>query len=183
MMRFWILVCLMGMLVCLTGTASADDRRILDLLLKKGVLTQSEYEEGLKEAGQEPKEGKEEKEATPPPPVGPLKGLKRVPGSIEHLRKNDYKDVFTNVDNVLKHSEKLSVGIVALKAQYNADNTDRKAFSSTADTSNAQNTIRDENGFRIRAAEIYVTGRLTPWSTYYLEMDFARQTEIALNNM
>jgi len=183
MMRCWIVVCMMGMLVCLCGTASADDRRILDLLLKKGVLTQSEYEDVLKEASQEQKEGKEEKETTPPPPVGSLKDLERVPGSIEYLRKNDYKDVFTTVDDVLKHSEKLSVGIVALKAQYNADNTDRKAFSSTTDTSSAQNTIRDENGFRIRAAEIYVTGRLTPWSTYYVEMDFARQNEIALNSM
>ena len=183
MMRFWIVVCMMGMLVGLYGTASADDQRILDLLLKKGVLTQSEYEDALKEAGREQKEGKEEKEATPSPPVGSLKDLERVPGSIEYLRKNDYKDVFTTVDNVLKHSEKLSVGIVALKAQYNADNIDRKAFSSTADTSSAQNTIRDENGFRIRAAEIYVTGRLTPWSTYYVELDFARQNEIALNSM
>ena len=128
MMRFWIVVCLMGMLVCLSGTASADDRRILDLLLKKGVLTQSEYDDMLKEVGQEPKDGKEEKETTPPPPVGSLKDLEGVPGGIEYLRKNDYKDVFTTVDNVLKHSEKLSVGIVALKAQYNADNTDRKAF-------------------------------------------------------
>ena len=183
MMRFWIVVCLMGMLGCLYGTASADDQRILDLLLKKGVLTQSEYEDVLKEAGQEQKEGKEKKEAIPPPPVGSLKDLERVPGSIEYLRKNDYKDVFTTVDDLLKHSERLSVGIVALKVQYNADETDRKAFSSTPDTSSQQNTIRDENGFRLRAAEIYVTGRLTPWSTYYVEMDFARQNEIPLNSM
>ena len=28
-----------------------------------------------------------------------------------------------------------------------------------------------------------MTGRLTPWSTYYVEVDFARQSEIALNSM
>ena len=61
MMRFWIVVCLMGMLGCLCGTASADDQRILDLLLKKGVLTQSEYEDVLKEAGQEQKEERRKK--------------------------------------------------------------------------------------------------------------------------
>ena len=59
MLRFWIVICLMGMLVCLSGTASADERRILELLLEKGVLTQSDYDDMLKDAGQEQKEGKE----------------------------------------------------------------------------------------------------------------------------
>lgn len=69
---------------------------------------------------------------------------------------------------------------MALKVQYNVDQTNSKE-SGIPDTSDSQNTIRDENGFRFRIAEIYVTGRLTPWSTYYTELDFARQKEIPLN--
>ena len=182
-----------------SGTSWADNGdRILDLLLKKKMITQEEYDQIKKEA-KEPFNGSvvEEtlKDATPTvsteeavpggknPPIGSYADLETKPGGIENLRKNGYRNVFTNIDTVLKHSELLSVGIVALKAQYNADNTDRKPSSATADTNNAQNTTRDENGFRIRAAEFYATGRLTPWSTYYVEMDFARQSEIALNSM
>jgi len=185
------IVCLViGLLIGVVGTASADDKRILDLLLKKGVISRGEYEEILKEASALPAdlpklsaESKVEGPAAPAPPIGSYKDMERVPGGIENLRKNDYRNVFTALDSVLKHNERLSVGIVALKAQYNADNTDRKPTSATADTSNTQGTTRDENGFRIRAAEFYVTGRLTPWSTYYVELDFARQSEIVLNSM
>ncbi len=184
------IVCLiMGLLIAVAGTASADDRRILDVLLKKGIINRSEYEEILKEAREAdaPTPTVSAEEAPPgtkrPPPVGSYKDLERVAGGIENLRKNDYRNVFTTLDSILKRNERLSVGIVALKAQYNADNTDRKPSSATADTSNNQGTLRDENGFRIRAAEFYVTGRLVPWSTYYVEVEFARQNEIALNSM
>src|SRR5229473_5526110 len=44
-----------GLLLVAVGTASADDRRILDMLLKKGVIRQKEYDEALKEAVEEPK--------------------------------------------------------------------------------------------------------------------------------
>lgn len=175
--------------IAVAGSASADDKRILDLLLKKGIISRSEYEDILKEAAPPPDppkpsaESKPDDPAAPPPPVGSYADLERVPGGIENLRKNDYRNVFTTLDSVLKHSERISVGIVALKAQYNADNTDRKPSSATADTSNNQGTLRDENGFRIGAAEFYITGRLTPWSTYYFEVDFARQSEIALNSV
>lgn len=189
-------------LVCASiGTSWADDRRILDVLLKKGVISQAEYDEILKEA-KEPFKGplveETEKDGTPAvsteeakpgekklPPVGSYADLERRRGGIENLRKNDYRNVFTTLDSVLKHSERLSVGIVALKFQYNADNTDRKP-GTTADANTAfaglPNGTRDENGFRIRATEFYVTGRLTPWSTYYVELDFARQGEIAPNS-
>jgi len=181
-----------GFLIATVGVASADDRRILDLLLKKGIITRAEYEDVLKEAAEDPSmeskpaapaDSPPAADAPPPPPVGSYKDLERVPGGIENLRKNDYRNVFTTLDSVLKHNERLSIGLVALKAQYNADSTDRKPSSSTADTANNQGTLRDENGFRIRAAEIYVTGRLTPWSTYYMEADFAKQNEIVLNSM
>jgi hypothetical protein len=161
--------------------------RILDLLLKKKIITREEYEQIKKEA-KEPLQGpvveetlKDEtpamstEEAQPgamkKPLVGSYADLETRRGGIESLRKNDYKNVFTTLDSVLNHSERVSVGIVALKAQFNADNTDR--MPGTA----------DENGFRIRAAEFYATGRLTPWSTYYTEFDFARQSEIELNSM
>ncbi len=177
--------------------------RVLELLLKKKLITQEEYDQIKKEA-KEPFKGpvveetlKDEtptvstEEAQPgakkKPPVGSYADLETRRGGIENLRKNDYKNVFTTLDTVLKHSERLSVGIVALKVQYNADNTDRKpigtAAGAAADTNTAQNVARDENGFRIRAAEFYVTGRLAPWTTYYVEVDFARQSEIALNSM
>ena len=180
------------LLLVAVGTASADDRRILDLLLKKGLITRAEYEDVLKEAAAEPVESPKAAAsadsnpnvpAAPAPPIGSYKDLERVPGGIENLRKNDYRNVFTTLDSILKHNERVSLGIVALKAQYNADNTDRKPSSATADTANNQGTLRDENGFRIGAAEFYITGRLTPWSTYYFEVDFARQNEIALNSM
>ncbi|HZC81846.1 MAG TPA: hypothetical protein VE222_09040, partial [Nitrospiraceae bacterium] len=194
----WFLFVGFGIAPC----AWADNGdRILDLLLKKKLITQEEYDQIKKEA-KEPFKGpvveETEKDETPTvsteeakpggkkPPVGSYADLETRRGGIENLRKNDYRNVFTTLDTVLKHSERLSVGIVALKVQYNADNTDRKPGA--ADTGNANfaglpTATRDENGFRIRAAEFYVTGRLTPWSTYYVELDFARQSEIALNSM
>jgi hypothetical protein len=190
-----------GLLIVAVGTASADDKRILDVLLKKGIINRSEYEEILKEAREAdvPVKGpvaretsKEETQVVSTeetqmdgkkPPVGSYKDLEQVPGGIEHIRKAGYRNVFTTLDSVLKHNERVSLGIVALKAQYNADNTDRKPSSSTADTSSTQGTLRDESGFRVRSAEIYVTGRLAPWATYYGEMDFARQNEIVLSSL
>src|SRR5256712_2550565 len=154
-------------------SAWADNEdRILDLLLKKKIITQEEYDQIKKEA-QAPSVSTEE--AKPgekkPAPIGSYKDLETKRGGIENLRKEGYRNVWTDLDTLLKHSERLSIGLVALKAQYNADNTDR--MPGTA----------DENGFRIRAAELYVTGRLMPWSTYYMEVDFARQSEITLNSM
>ena len=169
-------------------SALADNGdRILELLLKKKIITQEEYDQIKKEA-QVPSVSTEE--AKPgekkPAPIGSYKDLETKRGGIENLRKNDYRHVFTTLDSVLKHSERLSIGLVALRVQYNADNTDRKPGTTTdANTAFAglPNGSRDENGFRIRAAELYVTGRLTPWSTYYMEVDFARQSEIALNSI
>src|SRR5437870_1945457 len=184
-------------------SALADNGdRILELLLKKKIITREEYDEIKKEAKEPFKSPTVEetlKDETPTvsteearpgakkkPPVGSYADLETRRGGIESLRKNDYRHVFTTLDSVLKHSERLSIGLVALKVQYNADNTDRKPGTTTdANTAFAglPNGSRDENGFRIRAAELYVTGRLTPWSTYYMEVDFARQSEIALNSM
>src|SRR2546426_11499616 len=147
--------------------------RILDLLLKKKIITPEEYDQIKKEA-KEPAAAPTEPikpSETKPAPIGSYKDLETKRGGIENLRKEGYRNVWTDLDTLLKHSERLSIGLVALKAQYNADNTDR--MPGTA----------DENGFRIRAAELYVTGRLTPWSTYYMEVDFARQSEIALNSI
>src|SRR5437870_2639394 len=45
----------LGTLSVIVTSASADDRRILDVLLKKGIITQKEYDEILKEAAEEPK--------------------------------------------------------------------------------------------------------------------------------
>lgn len=127
-------------------------------------------------------EAQQQKLSSRPPPVGSYKDLEQIPGSIENLRKYDYKNVFSTLDSVLKRSERLSIGLVALKVRYNVDQTNSKE-SGIPDTSESQDTIRDENGFRISDAEFYVTGRLTPWSTYYTELDFARQKEIPLNSM
>lgn len=50
------IVCFMlGLLIISVGTASADDKRILDIMLKKGVITRIEYDEILKDAAEEPK--------------------------------------------------------------------------------------------------------------------------------
>ncbi len=126
------------------------------------------------------------KTAPGPSPIGSEQDLATVPGGIENLRKRDYRDVFTSLEDVAKHSERLSVGIVALKAQYIADSTKISPGTSpgTVDPAPlAPVPRRDKNGFRMRAVEFYATGRLTDWSTYYAEFDFARQNEIALNAM
>lgn len=201
-MKRGVMALAVGLLVVGIGmelSALADDKRILDILLKKGVINQAEYEEILKEA-QAPftpverpplKEGISDVSTEtgpteadkPAPPIGSYKDLERTPAGIEDLRKNGYRNVFSTLDSVLKRSERLSVGIVALRMAFQADSVDRKPSSATADTSDSQGTTRDETGFRVRTAELYITGRLTPWSTYYLEVDFARQTEIALNSV
>jgi hypothetical protein len=181
--------------VILPPPARAQDKATLDLLLKKGIITQQDYDDVMKGSqalSKGPTDPEPLKDTTPATstetgpgrhPVGSYKDLERVPGGIEHLRKNGYRNVFTTVDSLLKRSERLSVGIVALRVAYQAENVDRKPSSSSLDTAERQNTTRDENGFRIRTAELYITGRLTPWSTYYMEVDFARQTEIALNSI
>jgi hypothetical protein len=195
---------LVGILLaaCLSGPlAWAQDKATLDLLLKKGIITQQDYDDVMKEA-REPFKGptvreplKDETPATSTettqpgekraPPTGSYKDLETKRGGIENLRKEGYRNVWTSLDTMLKHSERISFGLVALKAQYVADNTDRKPGTDVDPATGFGGAIptRDENGFRIRAAELYVTGRLTPWSTYYAEVDFARQSEIALNSM
>src|SRR5438105_10665773 len=121
--------------------AWALDKETLDLLLKKGVITQREYDEimkGHEEASKGPVTREPLKGTTPvtstetgpgPHPVGTYKDLERIPGGIENLRKEGYRNVFTTIDNVLKHSERLSVGIVAMKVQDVADNSGRKPGS------------------------------------------------------
>src|SRR2546426_2920757 len=121
--------------------------RILDLLLKKKIITQEEYDQIKKEA-KEPFKGSvvEEtlKDETPTvsteeaqpgakkkPPVGSYADLETRRGGIENLRKNDYWHVFTTLDSVLKYAERLSIGLVASKVQYNADNADREPGSTT----------------------------------------------------
>src|SRR5712692_1344232 len=54
-MRLKIAALVLAILPVMVTTASADDRRILDVLLKKGVITQKEYDEILKEAAEERK--------------------------------------------------------------------------------------------------------------------------------
>jgi len=54
-MRLKIASLVLAILPVIVTSASADDRRILDVLLKKGIITQNEYDEILKEAAEEPK--------------------------------------------------------------------------------------------------------------------------------
>src|SRR5437867_12496016 len=78
-----------GMLPLLGGPGWADDRSILDLLLKKGVITQKDYEEILKGTTEKDKPSKPEKEEQPQaepqkkaPPVGSYKDLEKIEGEI-----------------------------------------------------------------------------------------------------
>src|SRR5437660_136298 len=115
---------------CLFGPlAWAQDKATLDLLLRKGIITQQEYDEAMKEAKEPLKDTTPviSTETSPGPhPIGSYKDLERVSGGIENLRKERYRNVFTTLDSVLKHNERVSFGIVALKAQYIVDNTERK---------------------------------------------------------
>src|SRR5947199_2980110 len=54
-MRLKVAALVLAILPVIVTSASADDRRILDVLLKKGIITQKEYDEILKEAAEEPK--------------------------------------------------------------------------------------------------------------------------------
>jgi len=54
-MRLKVAAFVLAILPVIVTSASADDRRILDVLLKKGIITQNEYDEILKEAAEEPK--------------------------------------------------------------------------------------------------------------------------------
>src|SRR5205085_4786390 len=75
------------------------DKETLDLLLKKGVITQREYDEimkGHEEPLKAPVTKEPLKDTTPttstetglgPHPVGTYKDLERIPGGIENLRK------------------------------------------------------------------------------------------------
>src|SRR5205823_8908693 len=87
--------------------AWALDKETLDLLLKKGVITQQEYDEIMKvhkEPLNEPTAREPLKDTTPvtstetgpgPHPVGSYKDLEQIPGGIENLRKEGYRNVFT----------------------------------------------------------------------------------------
>src|SRR2546426_4429114 len=96
--------------------------RILDLLLKKKIITQEEYDQIKKEA-KEPFKGSvvEEtlKDETPTvsteeaqpgakkkPPVGSYADLETRRGGIENLRKTGYRNVWTDLDTLLKHQER-----------------------------------------------------------------------------
>jgi hypothetical protein len=184
----------------ISGIAWAEDKRILDILLKKGIINRAEYQELLQEATEQEKPADQPEIVKPPvppaqqppktrpSPIGSYKDLEKTEGGIEDLRKREYRGVFTTLDSILKHSERINLGLVALKVQYVADNTDRKPGTNpgTIDPATglaAALPTRDENGFRVRAAEIYVTGRLTPWAIYYFETDFSSQSEIVLRSM
>src|SRR2546428_3608490 len=107
----------LGILVLLFGAGQglwALDKDTLDLLVRKGVITQREYDEIIK-GHEEPLTGpvtrEPLKDTTPttstetgpgPHPVGTYKDLERIPGGIENLRKEGYRNVFTTIDNVLK---------------------------------------------------------------------------------
>ena len=176
-------------LVLVSGEPSAwadNGEQILDLLLKKKVISQEEYDQIKKEA----KEPAAAPTQTPEPPEGKLapigsyKDMETRRAGIENLRKEGYRNVWTSLDTLLKHSERVSVGVTALKVQYRADNTDLKPGTASDPATGFAGTVptRDENGFRITRAEFYITGRMMPWATYYAEADFSRQSEIVMNN-
>ena len=83
---------LLLVIIAITSETFADDKRILDILLKKGVISRTEYEEILKEASEEGKAGQQTDVGVPPPaaakspekvpPVGSYKDLERVGGGI-----------------------------------------------------------------------------------------------------
>ena len=106
------IVCfVIGLLVVTVATAAADDKRILDVLLKKGIINRSEYEQILNEAREAdtPFKGpvvqetyknetptvstEEAKPGGKKPPVGSYADLERVPGGIENLRRSEERRV------------------------------------------------------------------------------------------
>src|SRR5581483_444586 len=166
------------------AASSAADEELLKILLANGAISQAQYATLRHKTTQETSTTAHV--ASAPPPIGSEQDLATVPGGIENLRKNDYRDVFTSLENVATHTERFSMGLTALKAQYIYDSTKINLGTSPGTIDPAPLAAvprRDKNGFRIRAAEFYATGRLTEWSNYYVEFDFARQNEIALNSM
>src|SRR5438874_6663442 len=109
MRRGWKVFAAAVLLVLVSGEPSAwadHGERILDLLLKKKVISQEEYDQIKKEAKEPaaaPSEAIKPSE-TKQAPIGSYKDLETKRGGIENLRKNNYRNVFSNIDTVLKHN-------------------------------------------------------------------------------
>ncbi len=175
------IVCLViGFLIVFVGTASADDKRILDIMLKKGVITQKEYEDILKEASAEPK-----------PPVKSEPKLSigdEIQQAVEAQKAADkqraivdkqavkegqekgwlgaLKDGFTPSDSEyqaapastmlmhLRRQERIGFHLHNIQAQY----FDQPDLAGSTGTSKSQ--------FKINAAELEVSGYLFPGLLY-----------------
>jgi hypothetical protein len=99
----------LGLLIVAAGTASADDRRILDVLLKKGVISQKEYDEALKEAAEEPKP--------------PAKGETKPASAVEMQKAADQERAAADKQAVKEGGEKgflraLTEGFIPSDSEY-----------------------------------------------------------------
>ncbi len=170
----------LGLLIVAVGTASADDRRILDMLLKKGVISQKEYDEALKEAAEEPKPPAQSE--TKPSVGGDIqKAVEAQKAAAKQKELADkqaikegqergwlgaLKDGFTPRDTEyqvapastmllhLRRQERIGFHLHNIQAQY----FDSPELAGTTGTTKGQ--------FKINAAELEVSGYLLPGLMY-----------------
>jgi hypothetical protein len=179
-----------GILIVAVGTASADDRRILDVLLKKGVITQAEYEEILKEAAEEPKPPVKD-EAKPSAADDIQKAIEEQKKADERRAAIDkqavkegqekgwleaLKDGFTPRDSEyqmapastmllhLRRQERIGFHLHNIQAQY----FDQPDLAGTTGATKSQ--------FKINTAELEVSGYLLPGLLYAQVIVDARDT-------
>jgi hypothetical protein len=179
-----------GLLIVAVGTASADDRRILDVLLKKGIITQAEYAEILKEAAEEPKPPA--KSETKPSVADEIqqaveaqKAAEKQQGLADKQAVKEgqergwlgaLKDGFTPRDTEyqpapastmllhLRRQERIGFHLHNIQAQY----FDQPDLSGATGTTKSQ--------FKINSAELEVSGYLLPGLLYAQVVVDARDT-------
>jgi len=179
-----------GILIVAVGTASADDRRILDVLLKKGIITQAEYAEILKEAAEEPK----------PPAKSETKPsvADEIQQAVEAQKTAEKQQGLADKEAVKEGQEKGWLG--ALKEGFTPRDTDYQMVPASTmllhlrrqerigfhlhniqaqyfdqpDLSGATGTTKSQ--FKINSAELEVSGYLLPGLLYAQVVVDARDT-------
>lgn len=185
------IVCLVfGLLIFAAGTATADDKRILDVMLKKGLITKTEYDEILKEAAEEPKpsaksEMKPSLDGDIQKAIEDQKEADKQRTAIDKQAIKEgqdkgwlgaLKDGFTPSDSEyqkapastmllhLRRQERIGVHLHNMQAQY----FDQPDLAGTTGTSKSQ--------FKINVAELEVSGYILPGLMYAQVVVDARDT-------
>jgi len=191
------IVCLvLGFLIVVVGTASADDKRILDVMLKKGIITQKEYDEILKEAAEaKPTPQPELRFESEPTKLAPKDDIQKA---IESKKAADQQQAA--IDQQMVREGQLKGWLGALKDGFTPNDSEyQKAPASTMllhlrrqerigfhlhniqaqyfdQPDLAGTTGATKSQFKINSAELEVSGYLLPGLLYAQVVVDARDT-------